>query len=92
VSLGQVAEDIAPAVPLLVKLLSEVFDGGLKPGDVARRIVGIGLAVVPHDELARYLTDAGRDRGDLIADIAEQAKFDDDLSSPELDDEDSKGP
>lgn len=43
--------------------------------DVARAIVGVGLDLVPVEELRGYLTDEARRRGELAADVAEAAKF-----------------
>jgi hypothetical protein len=60
----------------LVRLAGDALEGKLRtPADVARSIVGIGLTLVPHTELQAYLTEAGIERGEIMADIAEVAKF-----------------
>jgi len=70
---------------------------------VARSIVGLGLQLVPREELIAFLSEDGIARGELAVDIAEAAKFDgasgvhrslerDDINSPDLDDDDEDGP
>lgn len=76
-------EEIAPVVlPLLYELVKDIEAGTLKPIDIARRLVGIGEQIVPHDELALYLTEAGRSRGELLGDIAQDQKFPNDGGDP----------
>lgn len=43
--------------------------------DVARRLMSLGLRLAPHEELVRYLTEAGREAAELVADADEKAKF-----------------
>lgn len=75
--------DLAPIVlPLLYELIKDLKNGLLKPEDIARRIVGIGMKVVPYDDLKLYLTKDGRERGDLLANIAEDEKFLDEDGNP----------
>ncbi len=60
----------------LARLAADALDGKLQtPGDVARSLVGVGLSLVPADELRGYLTEGAAMRGELAADIAEDVKF-----------------
>ncbi len=64
------------AVPPLARLVADVADGKIHSvEDVARSLIGIGLALVPRDELQRYLTESGVARAEDAADVAEDLKF-----------------
>lgn len=42
---------------------------------LARDLAGIILAIVPREQLIAFLSEEGIERAELVADIAEQAKF-----------------
>jgi hypothetical protein len=68
--------EIVPIALAIARLGIDAADGEIDSvGDVARSLVGLGLQLVPRDELQRYLTEFGIVRGELAADIAEEAKF-----------------
>ncbi len=80
-------EAAIPVALALARLGIDLAEGKIDSvGDAARSLVGLGLKLVPHDELQKYLTEAGRIRGEIAADIAESAKFDK-LSDPLDEDE-----
>lgn len=73
---GDVARALLPVGLELARLGIDAAQGKLStPSAVARQLVDLGLQLVPYDELRGYLTEAGRDRGELLADIAEAVKF-----------------
>ena len=57
--------------------LSQRILGGqiVDPQQIARALVGLALDLAPVEYLAPYLTDEAQRRADLIADIAEAAKY-----------------
>lgn len=60
----------------IIRIGLDVIEGQApSPADVARAIVGIGLDLVPVEELRSYLTEEARRRGELAADAAEAIKF-----------------
>lgn len=70
------AADVAVPVALaIVELGIDALRGRTSPSDAARRIVGVGLQLVPRDELASYLTQEGVLVAELAADAASRAKF-----------------
>ncbi len=70
------AEVLGLAVPPIARLVADIAEGKINSaGDVARSLVGIGLALVPRDELQRYLSEGAVARAEIVADIAESAKF-----------------
>ncbi len=67
---------MAALAPLAARLTADVLEGKYgTPRDAARAIVGLGLTLVPREELIAYLTEEGREAGELAADIAETTKF-----------------
>ncbi len=70
------AETVGTAVALaLVELGVDAARGRLTPSEAARRLVGVGLDMVPRSELIAYLTPTGVAAAELLADVAEAAKF-----------------
>lgn len=80
---------VSQLVPIgldLVALGVEAARGQLQADNAARRLVDIGLQLVPYETLKAHLTRAGIERGELLADIAEEAKFDSgDIDDPDAD-------
>ena len=77
-----------PVALALARLGIDLAEGKVSSiGDAARALVGLGLQLVPREELQRYLTEGGAERADIMADIAESAKFD---SFPDPLDEDEE--
>lgn len=70
------------AVPVgieLIRLGADALDGQLDtPAAAAKRLVGLGLRMVPREELIGFLTEGAVMRAEIAADIAEDAKFDPD--------------
>jgi hypothetical protein len=67
---------IADVALAIARLGIDAAEGKIdSAGDVARSLVGLGLDLVPHDELQRYLTEAGVARAESVADLAESVKF-----------------
>lgn len=69
----------AIAIPLgleLARLGIDAAEGRVSSaGDVARRLLGIGVQIVPHEELSAYLTELGITLAEAAANQAEAAKF-----------------
>jgi hypothetical protein len=84
----------AEAVPValaLARLGIDIAEGKVNSvGDAARSLVGLGLQLVPREELHRYLTTFGRESAEIAADIAEVAKFG--FPTDPLDEEDEDAP
>lgn len=60
----------------LARLAADVMDGTLSSAaDVARALVGIGLELVPVEELKQYLTEEARKRQDVAFEAAKLAKW-----------------
>ncbi|MCL2724771.1 MAG: hypothetical protein FWD69_10080 [Polyangiaceae bacterium] len=60
----------------LATLVASVLSGRLsEPGEISRRLVELGLDLVPVEELRQYLVEADRARAERLADLAEAAKF-----------------
>lgn len=59
----------------VVRLAADILDGAATPGSVARTLVGIGLDVVPVEELRGHLDAAAVARAEAAADAAEAIKF-----------------
>ena len=76
-SVESAIEQLVPvAVPAIANLIAKIARGELRSnGDVARELVGVGMQLVPYDELRGYLTETGKARGEIVADVAEMAKF-----------------
>lgn len=73
--MGIPAEAI-PAALALARLGIDAAEGKVgSVGDIARSLVGIGLQIVPHDELQRYLTEGAVARAEIAADVAQVGKF-----------------
>jgi len=71
-----IPSEVLPVALALARLGIDAAEGKIQSvGDVARSLVGIGLQLVPRDELQRYLSEAGVMRAEIAADIAESAKF-----------------
>lgn len=68
VSIGKAAYDG-------VRDIIELVRGKAPAGDIARRAVGLGLDLVPVEELRGYLHEESQRRANAIADAAEAAKF-----------------
>jgi hypothetical protein len=67
---------MTPAVVLrIIRLGAEVLEGNIPgPGDLARELVGIGLELVPADELREHLDAADQARIETAIDVLEDAK------------------
>jgi hypothetical protein len=69
--------DALPIALALARLGIDAAEGKIgSVGDVARSLVGLGLQLVPREELHLYLTTFGRDSAEIAADVAEAMKFD----------------
>lgn len=60
----------------LARLVADVIEGTLPTAaDVARRLMGVGLDLVPVDELREYLDDEAKKRQEALYEAAGTAKF-----------------
>jgi hypothetical protein len=64
-----------PAIIGLLELVVGAAKGLISESDAARKVVGIGLDLVPADELRNHLDAEDAARAELAADLAERAKF-----------------
>lgn len=68
-----------PIAIAIARLGVDAADGRIdSPSNIARALIGLGLRLVPREELQAYLTDDGIARAELAADAAEAVKFSDD--------------
>lgn len=59
----------------LTELAMSITAGTITVAEAARKLIGIGLDLVPVEDLKAFLTDEARKRADLAADLAEDVKF-----------------
>lgn len=60
----------------VVRLAADIIDGSIpSPSEIARSLVGIGLDLVPVEELRGHLDAAAVARAEAAADAAEAIKF-----------------
>ncbi|MCL2777619.1 MAG: hypothetical protein FWD73_06410 [Polyangiaceae bacterium] len=60
----------------IARLLGDIQAGKIGgSGDAARKLVGLGLDLVPVEELRNYLTEEDMQRAERIADTLEHEKF-----------------
>ena len=58
------------------QLVADIMGGRLTNyADIARRLVGLGLDLVPVEQLRIYLDEADRARAEHLANLAQMAKF-----------------
>lgn len=66
----------APIALAIARLGIDAAEGNVHSvGDVARSLIGLGLQIVPREELYRYLSEFGAESAEAAADTAEAAKF-----------------
>ena len=60
----------------LAAIVTQIVSGKLsEPREISRKLVELGLDLVPVETLREYLVEADRARAERLADLAEVAKF-----------------
>ncbi len=69
------ADVLLPVAIAIGQLGLDAAAGRLGKSDAARRLIGLGLQLVPREELLAYLSPAGAATAEFVADVAEAERF-----------------
>lgn len=69
------ADVLVPLGIAIGQLGLDAAAGRLSKSDAARQLIGLGLQLVPRDELIAYLTPTGAESAEFVANVAEREKF-----------------